>query len=173
MKGTMLSFIREPLVHFLLLGVAFFAADAVFSGRSARTVIITEQEISNYINANTYKGISASREDSLLLTEKLITKKILLAEARNRKFDMYDPVVSERLIDRMQLALIRDTVPSDEQALAYYHAHPGRYQTDLNAHPTFQAVKTQVLNDLMMELREESYRQNLQNLVEQYAVRIE
>ena len=141
--------LKEPLVHFLVLGALLFGAYAWLNrGASARqgnvagTVRITTNEVAWLSETWARQRQRPPTRDELrgLLTEYL-KEELLAREARAMGLDQDDLVVRRRLAQKLEF-LVQDTSPlaepTDEDLRRIYEAHLDQFQT--RAHISFTHV---------------------------------
>ncbi len=128
--GKILRFFKkEPLVHFLVLGLILVAFNYYFERETENTLRISKAELQQYINALRGENLAAfGLEDSIQLAKAYITNQVLLAEAFKRGYDKYDPVITNRMIEKMKASLTDEIDPGDDDLRNYYEAHRLRYR---------------------------------------------
>ncbi len=127
----MKTFLKSPLLHFLVLGVAGFFVYEQFKPAGRETIFITTQTIdallqqSESIAQNPYTA-----EQRRELIESHIEDEVLLREAYSRGFDKNDYRVRKRLLNVMR-ATLSDVIPEPSlaQLRAYFDENKERYQT--------------------------------------------
>jgi hypothetical protein len=124
----MSKLIKDPLVHFLLIGVVLFAIAAmrgqpVTTGRDR--VVVTEEQVAQARAAATaLQGRAPTNEELAELVEPLVRDEIMYREALALGLDENDDEVRRRLIEKMSY-LTQDTAdpePSSEQVLREFYA---------------------------------------------------
>jgi peptidyl-prolyl cis-trans isomerase C len=123
--------LREPFVHFLLLGALIFAVSHVAqTERSAsdRRIVVDEQLQRRIVEINqTQSGVTPGREQLERLVDEYIDDEAMYREAMRLGLDRDDEIVRRRLIQKIQF-LQRDLAAApkpDEIALrTYYDTHP-------------------------------------------------
>jgi parvulin-like peptidyl-prolyl isomerase len=127
----MSKLLKDPLVHFLLIGVVLFAIAAmrgqpVTTGRE-RIVVTAEQVAQARAAASALQGRAPTSEELADLVEPLVRDEIMYREALALRLDENDDEVRRRLIEKMSY-LTQDTADpaaSSEQALReFYQARP-------------------------------------------------
>ena len=133
--------IREPLLHFLLLGAVLFAIDALWSGRTARAgddeIVVSAGRIENLaaLFAKTWQRPPTAAElrglvDDFVLEEALYREGVALGVDQN------DTIVRRRVRQKMEFVVddvIEQAEPTEaelQEWLAQHHAsyaRPGRY----------------------------------------------
>lgn len=139
--------LREPLVHFLVLGAIIFALYAALRPESATSeddyrVVVTEGQIEHL--ATTFPRVwlrppTASELKSLI--DEYIKEDILSREAIKLGLDRNDTVIRRRLQQKMEFIAEDFSIsanPGDEELAEFLAAHPERFQRD--SRYTFQQV---------------------------------
>jgi hypothetical protein len=123
--------IKDPLVHFLLIGAALFAVSAwrgesLSAGRE-RIVVTAEQVAQARAAAAVLQGREPTREELDALVEPTIRDEVLYREALALGLDENDDEVRRRLIEKMTYLTqdLADPQPSSDEALhQFYDANP-------------------------------------------------
>ena len=136
----MKRFLKEPLLHFLVLGGLLFGVYAWVnhgeSGRqenSAGRVHITSSEVA-WLSETwaRQRQRPPTREELRGLVTEYLKEELLAREARAMGLDQDDLVVRRRLAQKL-VFLVQDTArpaePSDEELRRIYEAHPEQFQT--------------------------------------------
>ncbi|MCU0789281.1 MAG: peptidylprolyl isomerase [Verrucomicrobia bacterium] len=137
--------IREPLVHFLLLGAALFALDSALSRKAASPadeIVVSQGQIEN-LTANFAKAWQRAPEPEELktLVDEYVKEEMLSREAIKLGLDRQDPVIRQRLQQKMEFLaedLSATVDPTDEELANYLEQNPERFQQD--ARFTFRQV---------------------------------
>jgi hypothetical protein len=127
----MLRLLKDPLVHFLLIGVALFAisawrGEAVRGGRE-RITITAEQVAKVRETASLTQGRPPTDAELADLIESTVREEVLYREAVALRLDKDDDEVRRRLVEKMSYLTqdLADPAPSSEQELrAFYAASP-------------------------------------------------
>ena len=129
------SLLKDPLIHFLLLGGCLFA---VFYGRgdsgdSERPAIyISSEQLEQLTQAwRVLQGREPTDAELAELIEPTIRDEVMYREALALGLDVDDDEVRTRLIEKMQYVTqdVADPEPASEQALrAFFDASPQRFQ---------------------------------------------
>jgi hypothetical protein len=140
-----MKFLREPLVHFLLLGAAMFVIYGLVSeegGGKPGDIIVTQGTIDNLAAAfaRTWHRPPADQELEGLIQD-YIREEVLYREALALGLDRDDTIIRRRL--RQKLEFIFEDVaaqaePRDEDLHAYLQAHPEAFAIEPRF--TFQQV---------------------------------
>ena len=125
--------LRDPLLHFLLLGLLIFAWGS-FRGAEAdtpRRVVVSEAQQARL--AETFRATwnRAPTEDELArLVDAHIDEEVLVREATALGLDADDPVIRRRLVQKMELltAELADMEPTDAELQALLDADPDAYR---------------------------------------------
>jgi hypothetical protein len=130
-----MKILREPLVHFLLIGGAMFGVFAligpVTAGDSSYVITLTPGLIENLrLSAARADGRMPSAAATPDLIAAYVREEILCREARSLGLDRDDPVIRTLLVKRMEFLAESGaplTKPSDEVLAAYFQKHRGEY----------------------------------------------
>ena len=131
-----MKLLREPLLHFLLIGGAFFLLDATFSqpqsDETGKTIVVSAAEI-EWMQASWRKlwNRSPTAEELDGLIQQFIRETVLYREALALGLDKSDQVIRRRLAQKMEFIakdLTALTPPTDEELRAYFDAHRDQYQ---------------------------------------------
>ena len=132
----MRKFIREPLIHFLLLGaVIFFIAGrsrsiAVPSGEK---IVITQSQIESILVGFSRTWMRPpTREELQGLVNDYVRDEVLYREARTMGLDQDDVIVRRRMRQKFEF-LVEDMAartgpPSDQELEAYLRQHADKYR---------------------------------------------
>jgi len=127
------TWLREPLLHFMLIGALIFGVDqAVRAERSgARTIVVNDAVRSQLIaQFKQGKGREPSEEEMRVLLDRWIYDEVMYREALALGLDKGDPMFRSRLELKLRSMLIDNVVadpPTDDQLRAWMTANPGRY----------------------------------------------
>ena len=141
----MKRFLREPLVHFLLLGAALFLVYGLVGTRTdgrRGTIVVTSGQIESLATgfARTWQRPPSEQELKGLIQDR-IREEVYAREAKALGLDQDDVVINRRL--RQKLEFVTEDVtakaePTDADLKAYLQAHPASFQTE--ARITFSQV---------------------------------
>lgn len=127
--------LREPLLHFVIMGSLIFGflaeADgpetAVFEGR----IVISSADVDRLALAWTQRRQRPPNEDELNgMIDEAVRERVLYREALALGLDRDDVVIRRHLRQKFEFVtqdLAYDTDPDDATLRAYYSAHPDRY----------------------------------------------
>ncbi|HLF09685.1 MAG TPA: hypothetical protein VJA26_00595, partial [Gammaproteobacteria bacterium] len=132
---SMATLLKDPLLHFLLIGAALFAFSA-WRGESVQTrrerIVITATQVSQLREASALlQGRALTRDELMGLIEPTIRDEVMYREALALGLDENDDEVRRRLIEKMQYLTqdLADPQAASEEALrAFYDASPVRFQ---------------------------------------------
>jgi hypothetical protein len=139
------SLLKEPLLHFLLLGAALFALDAWLrpTATAANTeIVVGEARIRNL--AQTFRRTwqrPPTREELDGLVESHVREEVLYREALALGLDRDDAIVRRRLQQKMEFVseeAAAMTSPTDEDLAKYLAAHAEAFRVEPRA--TFSQV---------------------------------
>jgi len=128
--------LREPLVHFMFIGVVIYALYGVFAEpvveETDKTIVVTAGEI-EWMQASWQKRWNrpptAQEFDGLI--QQYIKETVLYREALTMGLNKHDTVVRRRLAQKLEFLakdLVALTPPSEAELQAYFDEHQARYQ---------------------------------------------
>ena len=131
-----MKFLRDPLLHFVVLGAALFAiyalATGLFSSNQARRIEIGNAEV-EFLAANFERqwGRAPLPEEMQRLLDARVREEILYREALAVGLDRNDVVVRRRMVQKMELltqdlALMTD--PTEEELRAFLAERGDEYR---------------------------------------------
>ena len=131
-----LPLLREPLLHFLVLGAALFGLFSVVGKKDAEAptkLVISASRVATLADrfARTWRRPPTEQELQGLV-EDYIRDEIFYREGRAAGLDRDDFVIRRRVRQKMEF-LAEDMAaaePSDEQLAAYLAANPERFRTE-------------------------------------------
>jgi peptidyl-prolyl cis-trans isomerase C len=125
--------VREPFVHFIVLGALLFAFNEHMEARANFSrITVTRDDVAGIItNYQLQYGITPAGEQLQTLIDQFVREQVFYREALRLGLDKNDEIISRRLVQKYEflqqdLAIARE--PSDAQLLAYYNAHAAQYQ---------------------------------------------
>jgi peptidyl-prolyl cis-trans isomerase C len=131
----MRRFIREPLVHFLLLGgLIFFTASFINNQnrKSEKTIVISNEKIGSILRFYQIQNGSIPTKQQLdAMIEDYIREEIFYREALNNHLDQEDEIVRRRLSQKMEFLQTDLTVvpePSMNTLRTFYDSNPGYFR---------------------------------------------
>jgi len=127
--------IKEPLVHFLILGgiiYIYYSSQATEDQTpTTQKIVLTKQE-QDQIKLN-YKEKHDKLPDDVMfniLADEALYDKVLLSEAYRLQLDKHDPVISQRLLKQMKFILLNSVKlkePSEDELYKYYKKNIKEY----------------------------------------------
>lgn len=129
--------IREPLLHFLMLGAVIFGAHRMVSNNSSSKpdeIVITQGKIENLVSS--FGGMwqrHPTDEELQGLIRDYVREEVAYREARNMGLDHDDTIIRRRLQQKLEFVshdLATQLQPSDEDLTAYLLAHREAYQIE-------------------------------------------
>jgi hypothetical protein len=137
-------FLREPLLHFLVLGAALFGLFSIVDKKSTEAptkIVISAARVSALADRFARTWRRAPTEQELQgLVEDYIRDEVFYREGRAAGLDRDDFVIHRRVRQKMELLAEDMTTaePSDEQLAAYLASNPEQFWTEDRA--TFHQV---------------------------------
>ncbi len=127
------SFVKDPLVIFLGLGLAIFALSEYRSGVSRNTVLL-DSAVQSGLDERWRSNMDRepTEEERTALQDQWIKEEILYREALALELDRDDQVIRRRLIQKVQSlnqALVTSKPATEEDLVAFYQAHPHLFMT--------------------------------------------
>lgn len=139
----MRRWLREPLLHFVVLGAAIFAAYAlVRPSRSGSSEIVVSAGRMAAIEAQ-FRGVwqrPPTEAELRALVDNYVREEVLYREGVARGFDLDDPVIRSRVRQKVEI-LAEDALsadPTDADLAAYLAQH--REQFEIPAAVSFEQV---------------------------------
>lgn len=131
--------LKDPLLHFLLIGASLFAANAwVTSGateaRGTREIRLTRGDVA-WIQKTWSQQRQREPDDTEMrgLVSDYLREMLLAAEGRELGLEENDPYIRRRLAQKVEF-LVQDASriaePTDAELQAFYVAHPDRFLAD-------------------------------------------
>jgi hypothetical protein len=138
------NLIREPLVHFLIIGAGLFLLfgwgggpvplPAGQAGLPSAKIIIAPSDIDQMIAAFTRTWQRPPTEaDMKVLVDNFVRDEIYYREALAMGLDRDDSVIRRRMRQKMEFIfedITAQAEPTDEELLAYMKTHPDAYRID-------------------------------------------
>ena len=158
MKELSKKLLREPLVHFLLIGAGLFllfgwrgnpaSLPGGQSGPQSSKIVVTQGDIDQMIAMFGKKWLRPPSEEEVKgLVENFVREEIYYREGLAIGLDRDDTVIRQRMRQKMEFIFEDLTVqaePTDEELHAYMKRHPAAYAVDLQIafrHVYFNADK--------------------------------
>ena len=136
MRPNMKSFLKEPLLHFLLLGAALFAFDALRGERAARAgddlILVSRARIENLaaLYAKTWQRPPTGAELRGLVDD-FVLEEALYREGKVLGLDQDDTIVRRRVRQKMEFMvddIIELAEPSEAQLEQWLAEHSAAYR---------------------------------------------
>ena len=132
----MRSLLREPLLHFLVIGAALFGLYGLVGKKEAEAptkIVVSAERVANLVDrfARTWRR-PPTQEELDGLVEDDIRDEVFYREGRAAGLDRDDVVIRRRVRQKMEF-LAEDmaaSAPSEEQLAAYLAFHAERFRTE-------------------------------------------
>jgi PPIC-type PPIASE domain len=134
------TWLREPLLHFLVIGVVLFGLYAsMASGRRdagpvSRDVVVTQGRIRSLAETFARQWNRAPSQEELDgLVAAFVREEVLMREAQALGLDRDDTIVRRRLAQKMEFLtedLLAAAEPAEDTLRAYLASHPERFTED-------------------------------------------
>lgn len=136
MRSMLTRLIREPLLHFLLLAIAFFVVHGLFNREAELPDQITVtssriEQLSGYFAKANQRPPSPDELKGLI--DDYVKEEIYYREARKIGLDTDDTVIRRRLRQKMEFlsdAGLENLAPSDAELQAYLDAHQAAFEVE-------------------------------------------
>ena len=131
-----MKWLREPLLHFVLIGAAIYALYGVFAEPAVeeddKTIVVTAGEV-EWMRTSWQKRWNRppTHDEFDGLIQQYIRETVLYREALTMGLNQHDQVIRRRLAQKLEFLakdLVALTPPTEEDLLAYFEAHKDRYQ---------------------------------------------
>ncbi|MET4205241.1 peptidylprolyl isomerase [Bradyrhizobium sp. LA2.1] len=160
LASTLARFLREPLLHFTLLGAIIFGIDAVLHppAKDEKVIIVTKTMRQSFIdNFDEDKERTPSEAQLQKMIDSWVASEILYREGKALAVDRGDETIRDRIAYKMQLLIfdqIRVPRPSDEQLRVWFAENHARFdEPELVSFyitpPTDQATAQRQLDDIV------------------------
>jgi hypothetical protein len=133
----MRRFLREPLIHFFVLGALLFAAYDLLSPEpqaSAQQIIVTPGQVEHLITSfsRTWQRPPTPQEQQGLV-DQFVREEVLSREAVKLGLDRKDTVIRRRLQQKMEFVsddLLAGLEPTDTELAGYLARYPDAFRRD-------------------------------------------
>ena len=129
--------LKEPLLHFLLLGAAIFAAYSLVSKRTSDEpgkIVITQGQIEHLATGFAKTRQRPPRAEELAgLVRDRVREEVYCREAMALGLDKDDTIIRRRLRQKMEFVsddIAAQTEPTDTELSAYLQAHPNTFRVE-------------------------------------------
>lgn len=124
--------LKEPLIHFAVLGAGLFALHARVAPEPANRIVVAASFVDALRREHAQRtGAPPTPDEERGLIERFVEEEILYREAVALGLDRGDPIVRRRLAQKMSF-LAEDTAaasePTDAELDAFLAAHADRYR---------------------------------------------
>jgi hypothetical protein len=131
----MMKFLREPLVHFLLLGAALFGIFALvgkWTSEQPGQIVITPGMIENLrLGFTRSAGHEPTPQELNATIDDYVREEVLDREAIARGLDRDDPVIRRRLRERMEFFTedsVESALPTDQDLEDFLQKNPQMFR---------------------------------------------
>ena len=141
----MRKLLREPLVHFLLLGLALFLIHGLVSSKEneGETIIIDDYDVNNIIASWEMQWKRLPTDDELKnLIQQNIKQEIFYQEALKMNLDHNDEIIKRRLSQKMQFLssdIASMNEPNEEEINSFYKDNLANYMSP-NEYEMYQLI---------------------------------
>jgi len=131
-----LKLLREPLLHFMVIGAAIYLLYGVFAEpaleETDKTIVVSAGEI-EWMQTSWHKRWNRPPTDKEMygLIQQYIKETVLYREALTMGLNQHDQVIRRRLAQKLEFLakdLVAMTPPTEEELQAYFAEHQDRYQ---------------------------------------------
>jgi hypothetical protein len=135
-SNDMKRILNEPLLHFLLLGVAIFVAYGLVkpSSEEPGKIVITQGQLATMIESfNLTRQRPPIREEWEGLIRERVRQEIYYREALALGLDKDDVIIRRRLQQKMEFVsddVAAQALPTDDELGAYLTAHPDKFRLE-------------------------------------------
>lgn len=177
-----MKLLREPLVHFLVLGALLFAAFELAKSRPNRPGAERRIQVTSFVverltagfERHTGRAATAAERDALVADH--VRAEVLVREARARGFDRSDPGVRELLRRRMEAIATEGmppVAPTDADLAGFLASHPGMFRGADGRVPPLAEVRAPVAEAWEQARRQAARDAAYRKLRDRYEVTIE
>lgn len=134
-----MAIMKQPLLHFLLLGALLFVVFEMTAGRGAedeRTVVVDRERLLEFMQFRS-KAFDEQRFNQILdnlpeerrqqLIDDYIREEVLYREALALGLDANDYIIRQRLVQKVEYLARGFEAPADVDAVTYYEENLSRY----------------------------------------------
>ena len=133
----MKKLLREPLVHFLLLGTAIFVIYGLVTRHSSSKpgeIVVTQGKVENLITGFTRTWQRPPTEEELQgLIRDYVREEVAYREALAMGLDQDDTIIRRRLRQKWEFLsdnLATQVQPTDAELQGFLQAHPDKFKTE-------------------------------------------
>jgi hypothetical protein len=131
------SLVREPLVHFLLIGVVLFTTFELRQGDGGETenlILISSGQVEQFTAQFQRTRLRPPTDTELAgLIEGYIHDEVYYREARAMGLDLNDGIVRQRMRQKLEFLLedlVAEATPDDEQLAQFMQRYPDKFQIE-------------------------------------------
>ncbi len=180
-NGIFSKLLKEPLLHFLLIGVGLFLLYAQLNNNeetsSKKEIIINKSKLE--IISSTFteeKGRVPTNKEMQEILEKDIREEILYYEAMAMGLDKDDKVIQHRLAEKMKYLFEDITIldePSDEILKIYLQDNSKKFIDSSGNTPKYDELKHRLKNDWIINEQKKENRAFYKSLKSHYNILID
>lgn len=125
--------LREPLIHFLLIGAVLFAVDGWLHPpkKEERTIVVSKALRQSFIdNFDEDKARVPSAEELKKMTDAWVASEILYREGKAMGVDRGDDMIRDRIAYKLQLLIfdqVKVSKPTDAQLQSWFASNHGHF----------------------------------------------
>ncbi len=170
--------IREPLVHFALLGALLFLVQGwLGASESAPEEIVVRGHIVDALARDFTQNFERppTRQELDDLVGEYVREEVYYREATATGLDREDPIVRRRLRQKMEFIAenpAAERAPTQGELERFFEEEKADYRTETGA-PAFEDVREAVLRDWLAENRRRAVEDAYGKLRAKYTVRVE
>jgi hypothetical protein len=170
--------IREPLVHFALLGALLFLLQGwLGAAESAPEEIVVRAHIVEALERDFTQNFERppTREELERLVGEYVREEVYYREATDAGLDREDPIVRRRLRQKMEFLAenpAAERAPTQTELEQFFAQQRADYATEQGT-PTLDEVREAVLRDWLAEHRQKAVDAAYAKLRDKYSVRVE
>jgi hypothetical protein len=170
--------IREPLVHFLLIGAALFLLfEWVGGARGDRRIEISRGQIDRLAESFEAVWLRPPTEAELQgLVDDYVRDEVAIREAVRMGLDRDDTVIRRRLREKLEF-LLEDSLdthpPSDEDLAFWLEKNADSFRTEEGTLPSLGEVRDEVERDLLAARRKAELDHAYERLLAEYEIVVE
>lgn len=123
-------FLREPLLHFTLIGALLFGGSQVFAKPTQEITVSAKQRAQLEALFEQRQQRKPAPNERAELVDRYVDDEVLFREGLARGVVLEDPGIRDQVIGRMQSILqgsVMTAIPSDQELEAFYKAHLDHY----------------------------------------------
>lgn len=128
-----LTLLREPLIHFLAIGLILFGLDTAVSARGddPRQIVVTTATYETIVAAfEKGHGRKPTADELRPLVDTWISNEVMYREAKSMQLDQGDEMIRERVMQKVRVMIAGEVDvgdPSDEELRRWFEDHRHNY----------------------------------------------